>query len=175
MLLYKSILTSSEVKTRRLFPLCISGSRNKAAHLNVLPHPPARKLLLDAGALQSMASGVRHPATQPRVLLICLKPNYSAQAKALIEQAMAQILKRVPDAEVVVLTAGHTPFISGRQVELWPDGHLRGLGNWLTVARRIAWAQFDSVYDLTPCFRSKCLHLTVKPCPPWHKSSINQS
>lgn len=175
MQLYKSILTSSEVKTRRLFPLCISGSHKKAGQLNVLAQTAASELLLDAGALQSMTSAVKHPATQPRILLICLKPSYSAQAKVLIEQAMAQIVESAPDAGVVVLTAGHTPFISGHQVELWPDGHLRGLGNWLTVARRIAWAQFDSVYDLTPCFRSKCLHLTVKPCPPWHKSSINQS
>ena len=175
MLLYKSILTSSEGKTRKVFPLRISGSLKKAGQLGRLAQTPAPELLLDAGALQSMTSSVKHPATQPRILLICLKPIYSAQAKALIEQAMAQIVESAPDAEVVVLTAGHTPFISGHQVELWPDGHLRGLGNWLTVARRIAWAEFDSVYDLTPCFRSKCLHLTVKPCPPWHKSSINQS
>lgn len=175
MLLYKSILISSVGKVRKSLSLRSQRGGQAAKQPSALGSTVTRDLLLDPGVLQSQTSRVKHPAIQPQILLICLKPNYSDQAKILIEQAMAQIVENLPDANVVVLTAGHTPFISGHQVELWPDGHLRGLGNWLTVARRIVWAQFDSVYDLTPCFRSKCLHLTVKPCPPWYNSSINQS
>lgn len=175
MLLYKSILTSSESNTHRLLPVCTQGNRAGGGQLNGLAQAVKHEPVLDAEALQFKASGAVHPATPPRILLLCLKPNYTAEAKVLIEQAMGQIVENAPEAEVVVLTAGHTPFISGHQVELWPDGHLRGMSNWLTIARRIAWAKFDSVYDLTPCLRSKCLHLTVKPCPPWHNWSINQS
>ena len=175
MLLYKSILISSGARARWFRPSSPHGGGGKSGTSKMAAHTQEHPRPLDSGALQSNTSAVRHPVKQPRILLVCLKPDVSDQAKLLIEQAMAQIVERSPEAEVVVLTAGHTPFISGHQVELWPDGHLRGLGNWLTVARRIAWAQFDSIYDLTPCLRSKCLHLTVKPCPPWHNWAINQS
>ena len=173
MLLYKSILISSGAKARWFSPSLTPKGARESRMLNSRAQPQGGGV--DVGALQSKTSNVKHPIRQPRILLMCLKPTYSDQAKVLVEQAMAQVVERCPEAEVVVLTAGHTPFISGHQVELWPDGHLRGLGNWLTIARRIAWAQFDSVYDLTPCLRSKCLHLTVKPCPPWHNWAINQS
>jgi len=110
---------------------------------------------------------------RPAILLIWLGPR--ARRGPPPPGLLAALQADHPEAVFTLLTHGAAGLPGQEQAfragQIWPDGAVTSPARLLALLRRLSWAQFDHVYDLAPCLRTRIYRYLTRPQPIWHIGS----
>jgi len=82
------------------------------------------------------------------ILLVAISP----EARDRFAQQGAELLTRLPETEIILLTSSASLVAPIGVGEVWRDGDRRGASAFLARMRRLSWAGFGAVYDFDATF-----------------------
>lgn len=98
------------------------------------------------------------------ILLVAISP----EARDRFAQQGAELLTRLPETEIILLTSSASLVAPIGVGEVWGDGDRRGASAFLARMRRLSWAGFGAVYDFDATFFTKIMRICLWPRPKWH-------